>query len=166
MGDGEMESDEYWMRQALVEAKKAAELNEIPVGAVIVCDGQIIASAHNLRETHRQAVSHAEILAIGIACAKLESWRLARCTIYVTLEPCLMCAGALLQSRVQRLVYGAEDPKAGAVSSLYQTLSDQRLNHQIEVRSGVLGQESKELLQEFFRSLRRAKPGSYLSSEG
>ncbi len=146
------------MSEALIEAGKAWDLQEVPVGAVIVYEGEIISRAHNLRETANDSTAHAEILAIRQACRALGNWRLEKATLYVTLEPCLMCAGAILSARIPQLVYGACDPKAGAVVSLYQVLDDRRLNHRVEVTSGVLEEQCSDILSSFFRNLRNNKP--------
>ena len=145
------------MQQALEEAQKAAALGEVPIGAVVVYKDQIIARAHNLRETTQNALTHAESMAIQEACEKIGSWRLEDTTLYVTLEPCPMCAGAILQSRVPRVVYGARDIKAGCVDSLYRLLNDPRFNHECEVTEGVLADECGQLLTDFFRALRARK---------
>lgn len=142
------------MKMALDEAKKAYQELEVPIGAVIVCDDEVIASAHNTREATNQAVNHAEILAIKQANAKLESWRLDRCTLYVTIEPCPMCAGAIIQSRIKRVVYGASDYKAGAHQSKLN-MFEIEFNHKVDVKSGVLESESKNLIQDFFKKLRK-----------
>jgi tRNA(adenine34) deaminase len=147
--------DIHFMEEAIKEAKKAFEKDEPPVGAVIVKDGDIIARGHNLRESLQDPTAHAEMLAIRSAATRLGRWRLSDCVIYVTLEPCIMCAGAMVLARLERLVYGAHDPKAGAVGSLMNLVSDERLNHQIEVTSGVLAAESGALLREFFSSRRK-----------
>ena len=136
-------------------AKKALEKNEPPVGAVIVKDDEIIARGHNMRETLQDPTAHAEMLAIKEAAAKLGRWRLSDCTMYVTLEPCAMCAGAMILARLYRLVYGANDPKAGSVDSLMSLVSDPRLNHQIAVKSGVLAEECGNMLRDFFSSRRQ-----------
>ena len=149
--------DIHFMKEALQEAKKALEKDEPPVGAVIVKDGKVIARGYNLREALQDPTAHAEMLAIRAAAASLGRWRLSDCTMYVTLEPCSMCAGAMVLARFHRLVYGAYDPKAGAVNSLMSLVSDERLNHQIEVQSGVLGQECGDLLRDFFSSRRQGK---------
>ena len=133
--------DHFYMQQALVEAQKAAALGEVPIGAVIVYQDEIIGRAHNLRETTQNALTHAESMAIQQACEKIGSWRLEETTLYVTLEPCPMCAGAILQSRVPRVVYGARDIKAGCVDSLYRLLNDARFNHECEVTEGILADE-------------------------
>ena len=150
-------NDTHFMKEALQEAKKAIDKDEPPVGAVIVKDDEIIARGHNLREALQDPTAHAEMLAIRAAAASLGRWRLSDCIIYVTLEPCAMCAGAMVLARLHRLVYGADDPKAGAVNSLMNLVSDERLNHQIEVQSGVLAQECGDLLRNFFSSRRGDK---------
>lgn len=142
------------MALALAEAEQAAGEDEVPIGAVIVRHGQVLASAHNQREQLRDPTAHAEMIAITQAATALNSWRLEDCTLYVTLEPCPMCAGAIVQSRVKRVVYGADDPKAGAVRSLYQLLEDARLNHRAEVTAGVLAQECGQVLSRFFQEKR------------
>ncbi len=150
-----MENDHrQWMELALLEAKAAADVGEVPVGAVIVNADGLLATGRNDREASQSPLGHAEIRAVEKAVRKVGSWRLEGCTIYVTLEPCIMCMGALLQSRVEKLVFGARDPKAGAVRSLYELASDQRLNHVIEVVEGVLEEESSKMLKEFFKKLR------------
>ena len=146
----------HFMREALQEAKKAFEKDEPPVGAVIVKDGEIIARGHNLRESLKDPTAHAEMLAIRAAAASSGGWRLSGCVMYVTLEPCAMCAGAMVLARLDRLIYGADDPKAGAVNSLMNLASDERLNHQVHIESGILAQECGDLLREFF-SRRRNK---------
>ena len=149
--------DQYYMQQALEEAKKAAALGEVPIGAVLVYKDEIIARAHNLRETTQNALTHAESMVIQEACEKIGSWRLEETTLYVTLEPCPMCAGAILQSRVPRVVYGARDLKAGCVDSLYRLLNDPRFNHECIVTEGVLAYECGQILTDFFRALRERK---------
>jgi tRNA(adenine34) deaminase len=151
------EIDRRFMRLAIEEAKKAEALGEVPIGAVIVKDGEVIATGHNLRETSQNAVTHAELSAIQDACRAVGSWRLEETTLYVTLEPCPMCAGAILQSRVPRVVYGARDPKGGCVDSLYRLLNDPRFNHECDVTEGVLADECGAILTNFFRSLREKK---------
>jgi len=151
------EKDRTYMRAALCEAEKAAQLGEVPIGAVIVYQDEIIACAHNLRETTQNATTHAELLAIQQACEKAGSWRLEDMTLYVTLEPCPMCAGAILQSRIPRVVYGARDVKGGAVDSLYRLLNDARFNHECEVVEGILADECGTILTQFFRHLREQK---------
>jgi tRNA(adenine34) deaminase len=144
-----------FMRLALQEAQQAIEEDEVPVGAVIAHQGRVVASAHNQREQLRDPTAHAEMIAITQAAESLSSWRLTDCTLYVTLEPCPMCAGAILQARIPQLVYGAGDPKAGAVDTLYQLVTDSRLNHQVEVTAGVLASPCSELLTSFFAKQRR-----------
>lgn len=147
--------DEYFMNLAIKEAKKAYILDEVPVGAVIVRDGRVIASAHNSREIMKDATSHAEIIAIREACRALGGWRLMDCDMYVTLEPCPMCAGAMVNARIRRIVFGAFDLRAGACGSIMNIAEDSRLNHRIEVVSGVLEEECRKLLQDFFREKRK-----------
>jgi len=148
--------DEYYMDLALKQAAMAAELDEAPVGAIIVSrEGQIIGAGHNLKESRRDATLHAEMTAIRGACHLLNSWRLLGATIYVTLEPCPMCAGAMIQARLARLVYAAADPKAGAAGSLVDLLRFPAFNHQLEVISGVKEKEAAQLLKEFFRHKRK-----------
>jgi len=142
------------MNLALAEAKKAGREGEVPVGAVLVADGQVIAKGHNRPVALSDPTAHAEILALRKGAAKGGNYRLPRCTLYVTLEPCAMCAGAIMQARVSRLVFGAEDPKAGAVQSLYVLLEDRRLNHQVRVTSGILREECQTILQKFFKERR------------
>jgi tRNA(adenine34) deaminase len=145
------------MREALAEADKARARGEVPVGAVAVHAGRIIGRGHNLRETARDPSAHAELSAMRAAAAYLGSWRLVDVSIYVTLEPCPMCAGALVNARVPRLVYGADDPKAGAIRTLYQLASDERLNHRVEVISGVLADDCAASLRDFFAQIRRKR---------
>lgn len=147
-------TDQDFMREALIEAQKAFDKGEVPIGAVIVRHGKIIARDHNRREEHADPTAHAEVLVIREAGKALGGWRLLDTTLYVTIEPCPMCAGALVQARVPRLVYGAADSKAGAVHSLYQVTEDDRLNHRLEVTSGILALEAAELMQLFFKSRR------------
>ena len=147
--------DIYFMKEALKEAKKAFNKNEIPVGCVIVLDDQIIARGHNLRQTKKSVLGHAEIMAIQKANKKLDSWILENCTMYVTLEPCSMCAGAILQSRIKRLVFGAYEPKHGVCGSIINILDNNEFNHQVEVTSNVLENESSILLKNFFQILRQ-----------
>jgi len=147
--------DVRFMRAALEEAARAAQLGEVPVGAVVVVDGRIVGTGYNRREIDRDPLAHAELLALREAARRLGSWRLAGATMYVTLEPCAMCAGALVNSRVDRLVYGAADPKAGFCGSLGDLVRDPRLNHRMTVEAGVLAEECGELLRGFFSALRR-----------
>ncbi len=146
---------EHFMRIALAEAAAALAEDEVPVGAVIVHGERVIAAAHNQREQLHDPTAHAEMIAITQAAEALGSWRLEGCTLYVTLEPCPMCAGAILQARVDTLVYGAADPKAGAVQTLYQLLDDPRLNHRTQAVGGVLMNECGNILTQFFQSRRR-----------
>ena len=149
--------DRFYMDLALSEAREAAAAGEIPVGAVMVCDGEAIARAHNRREELQNPTAHAEVLALQAASSHLKSWRLEDCSLYVTLEPCIMCVGAILQARVSRLVFGCLDPKAGAVESLYRLCEDSRLNHTLPVTRGVMENECSAILSEFFARLRAAK---------
>lgn len=149
-------TDEEYMREALALAKKAFELGEVPVGAVAVWDGKIVGRGMNLRETDKNALRHAEITAIDEACKNLGGWRLWKCDLYVTLEPCPMCAGAIINSRIKRVIYGASDPKAGSCGSL-TNLFEMPYNHKPEVVSGVLEEECSALLSEFFAKLREKR---------
>ena len=146
--------DSHYMEFALEEAARAGEKWEIPVGAVVVCRGRVIARAHNRREELQSPTAHAEITALESASSALGSWRLNDCTLYVTLEPCIMCVGAILQARISRLVFGCADPKGGAVESLYRLCEDPRLNHHPAVTRGVLEGECGQILTEFFGRLR------------
>jgi tRNA(adenine34) deaminase len=145
------------MRRALDLARQAMTFGEVPVGAVVVRDGRVIAQAFNLRETLNDATAHAERLAITLAGRALGSWRLERCTLYVTLEPCPMCAGAIVQGRIPRVVYGAADPKAGACDSLYRIAADPRFNHRAQIQAGVLAEECGDLLSRFFQGRRQIR---------
>lgn len=147
--------DSEFMRLAIAEARKAEQLDEVPIGAVVVRDGQVIAAAYNRRETDADPAGHAEFLAMKQASDKLGVWRLSGCTVYVTLEPCIMCAGLMHQARIDRCVFGAFDPKAGALGSLYQVNADERLNHVFEVTPGVCEEECASLLKTFFREKRK-----------
>ena len=149
-------ADENFMREALSLAREAAEEGEVPVGAVVVCDGKIVGRGRNRRETKKNALHHAEIEAIGKACKKLGGWRLHRCDLYVTLEPCPMCAGAIINARIKTVYYGATDPKAGSCGSLIN-LFELPYNHQPAMISGVLGDECAEVLKSFFRTLREKR---------
>lgn len=151
----ERPEDRLWMQEALAEARRAAEIGEVPIGAVIVQGMEIVGRGHNRRECDGDPLAHAEILAIRQAAEKIPGWRLDGCTIYVTLEPCAMCAGALVNSRIDRLVYGAADPKAGYCATLGNLVQDPRLNHRLDVTAGVLEEESAALLRGFFGALRR-----------
>jgi tRNA(adenine34) deaminase len=152
-----LEKDNYYMELALKEAKKAAEIGEVPIGAVLVKDEKILARAHNLREVEQRAIAHAELLAIDEACKKTGAWRLEGTTLYVTLEPCPMCAGAIVLSRVNRVVYGAADPKGGCAGTLMNLLQEDRFNHQCEVIPGVKEEACREILSTFFKNLRDRK---------
>ena len=154
-----MTQDEIYMSEALTLAREAAKADEVPVGAIIVRDGEIIARAYNRRETDKCATSHAEVLAIEDACKRLGGWRLPRAVMYVTLEPCPMCAGALINARVERVVYGASDLRFGALGSLFD-LSALPLNHKLEVSRGVLGDECRELISGYFKAKRVKGAGS------
>ena len=154
-GIEDIEAYERYMAAALAEAEGAAAEDRVPVGAVVVKDGQVIAAARNLRHLDSDPTAHAEMLAIRQAAARLGDWRLTGCKLVVTLEPCCMCAGAIVLARIDRLVYGASDPKAGAVDTLYRLCSDGRLNHQVEVVSGVRREECSSILTRFFAAQRR-----------
>jgi tRNA(adenine34) deaminase len=154
---GEKMNDEFFMKEAIHEATKAKELDEVPIGAVIVWKDEIIARGYNLRETSQTTLSHAELIAMQEANEKVGSWRLEDCTLYVTLEPCPMCAGAIVQSRIQRVVYGAPDPKAGCGGTIMNLLNEPRFNHQVEVTQGVLKEDCARLLTDFFKTLRERK---------
>ena len=148
---------QLYMEEAFVEAHKAAALGEVPIGAVVVHQGEIIGRGHNLRETSQDATSHAEVIAIQAACDAIGSWRLEECQLFVTLEPCPMCSGAIILSRLEEVYYGATDPKAGAAGSLLNLLADERFNHQPYLEAGVLAPAASELLASFFRDLRAMK---------
>jgi tRNA(adenine34) deaminase len=160
-----MKSDEYYMQLAIEEAKKAEEIGEVPIGAIIVKDGEIIARAHNLRERDQRSIAHAELLAIDEACKALGSWRLEGATLYVTLEPCAMCAGAIVLSRIEKVVFGASDPKGGCAGTLMNLLQEERFNHQAEVISGVLQEECGQMLSDFFRKIRMKKKQQKMNNE-
>lgn len=150
-----LNNHEFWMEKALLLAKKAEKLGEVPVGAIIVSPrGELIASGFNKKETIPSPLGHAEIIAIHSAASKLGAWRLLDCTLYVTLEPCVMCSGALIQARLKKLVYGTPDPKGGGIHSLYQIGSDIRLNHQLEITEGIKKEECSQLLKDFFKKRR------------
>lgn len=149
--------DENYMKMAIAEAEKARSLDEVPIGAIIVYKGEVISKAHNLRETEQRSIAHAELLAIDEACRKLGTWRLEDATLYVTLEPCPMCAGAIVLSRIKRVVYGASDPKGGCAGTLMNLLEEERFNHQAEVVSGVLQEECGAMLSSFFRDIRKKR---------
>jgi tRNA(adenine34) deaminase len=150
----DLASDELWMEEALRSARRAFEAGEVPVGAVVVCDGRIVGRGWNRNITDADPTAHAEMIALREAGATVGNHRLGSCELFVTIEPCAMCAGALVHARVKRMVYGADDPKAGAVHSVMQVVNHPQLNHKIQVRGGVLAGRSAELLQEFFRNRR------------
>lgn len=153
----QLASDEYFLKEALKEAEKAYKKGEIPVGAVIVVDGNIIARAHNQKEITFDPTAHAEVLAIREASKILGAWRLTEASLYVTKEPCIMCSGAIVNARIKRVVYGCDDPKAGGAVSLYRILQDRRLNHRVELKTGVLEEECRKILQDFFKELRKSQ---------
>lgn len=152
-------TDEDWMKVALDEARKAAEIGEVPIGAIIVRGGEIVGRGHNRREIDHDPTAHAEMLAIREASRSLGGWRLLQSTLYVTLEPCPMCAGAIVQARIDRVVYGASDPKAGCAGTLMNLLQEERFNHQVEVVSSVLQEQCAQMLKEFFRNIRNNSKG-------
>jgi tRNA(adenine34) deaminase len=151
-------TDEHWMKLALEQAERAREESEVPVGAVVVFEGELLALGRNRREQEQDPLAHAEVLALRQAATRRGTWRLNGCTLYVTLEPCAMCTGALVNARVSRLVFGTEDPKAGFCGSLGDLARDPRLNHRLEVTAGVLAEECSRLLREFFVERRTGKP--------
>ncbi|MED1206086.1 tRNA adenosine(34) deaminase TadA [Heyndrickxia acidicola] len=150
-------SDEHFMREAMKEAEKAKAKNEVPIGAIVVLKDEIVGRGHNLRETTQNAVTHAEMIAIQEACQRVGSWRLEEAVLYVTLEPCPMCSGAIILSRINKVVYGAVDPKAGCAGTLMNLLQDSRFNHQCELVSGVLERECSYMLSAFFKEIRVRK---------
>ncbi|CUN02045.1 MULTISPECIES: tRNA adenosine(34) deaminase TadA [Turicibacter] len=154
-----------YMQAAIEEAKKAQNLGEVPIGAVIVKDGEIIARGYNLRETSQLSNAHAEMIAIAKANEMVGSWRLEDCTLYVTLEPCPMCAGAIVQSRIPTVVFGAHDPKGGCCGTIYNLLDESKFNHRCELVSGVLEEECGQLLSDFFRNLRQKKKQQRVDNE-
>lgn len=157
-GDGMgVSDDEKYMRMALDEAKKAYALEEVPIGAVLVIDEVVVSCGHNMRETWQDATAHAEMIALKEGCNRLQRWRLTGATLYVTIEPCPMCAGALVMSRIDRLVYGSADYKAGAVESIFNIVNHRGLNHRLNVTAGVLGDECQALMKRFFRERRKDK---------
>ncbi len=149
-----MNQDEYFMRVAIEEAKKGEAIGEVPIGCVIVKDGEIIARGHNLKEIEQNPILHAEMVAIQRASEKLGSWRLEGTAMYVTLEPCPMCAGGIIMARIERVVYGASDPRGGCAGTLMNLLQDERFNHRCEVESGILAEECGQMLVDFFKKLR------------
>ena len=152
-----LSDDEFWMRRCLELAQQAAQADEVPVGAVVVLDGQVIGEGHNLREKTADPTAHAEIVALRQAAQTLGHWRILDATLYVTLEPCAMCAGALVNARVSRIVYGCRDPKAGAVDSIFEIPTEQRLNHRLTVQGGILADECARVLSDFFKQKRHEK---------
>lgn len=153
----EIKTNEKYMRMALAEAKKAAAANEVPIGCVIVRNGRVIAKDHNRRNKDKSVLSHAELLCISEACRKTKDWRLEDCIMYITLEPCQMCAGAIVQARIPHVIIGSMNPKAGCAGSVINLLQMQEFNHQVEITSGVLVEECSELLSSFFAGLREEK---------
>lgn len=151
-----MEEKERYMSEALKEAKKAYDKEEIPIGAIIVKDGKIIARGHNLKEEKNDSTYHAEIIAIKKACKKLNSWRLTDCEMYITLEPCPMCAGAIIQSRIKKIYIGTMDPKTGACGSVLNLL-EYKFNHKVEIETGILKEQSEKIIKNFFKDLRKNK---------
>ncbi|WP_408955288.1 tRNA adenosine(34) deaminase TadA [Natroniella sp. ANB-PHB2] len=147
--------DEYYMKIALEEAEKAFQKGEVPIAAIVVKNDQVIAKAHNLKEDLQDPTAHAEVLAIRQAANSLGGWRLSGSTLYVTIEPCPMCAGAIVQARIDNLVYGANDLKAGGAGTLFNIVNDERLNHRLEVKSGVLKEDCSQIMKCFFKSLRK-----------
>ena len=156
-----MTTDEKWMKAAIKQAEKAKKLDEVPIGCVIVLDGKIIARGYNRRNTDHTSLAHAEMMAIKEACKKIRDWRLEECTLYVTLEPCQMCAGAIVQSRVKRVVIGAMNKKAGCAGSIFNLLEEDRFNHKAEVVRGVLENECSEMMSTFFKELRAKKSHAF-----
>ncbi len=153
----EVKLNEKYMKMAIREASKAGKGSEVPIGCVIVHDGKVIARAHNRRNRDKSVLSHAELLAISEACSKMKDWRLEDCTMYITLEPCQMCAGAIVQARIPKVVIGAMNPKAGCAGSIINLLQMDRFNHQVEIQSGVCVEECSALLSDFFAQLREEK---------
>ena len=156
-----MENKEKFMKEALKEAKKAYEKLEVPVGCVIVKEGKIIARAHNLKETKYDTTKHAEILAIQKASKKLEAWRLLDCEMYITLEPCSMCAGAIINSRIKKIYIGAMDKKTGAAGSVLNLFNDYKFNHKVEIETGIMQEECETILKDFFKYLRKIKKENF-----
>lgn len=159
-----MQPEDY-MEMALAEARQAELMDEVPIGAIVVYHGKVIGAGHNMRERFQNAAYHAELLAIMEACEYLGSWRLEECDLYVTLEPCMMCSGAIMNSRIRTLYYGAKNPKAGTVESLYHLLSDSRFNHQVEIRSGIKENECQQLLKQFFKRVRKVRKAARKSAQ-
>lgn len=160
-----MDKDTLYMELAIKEALKAKAIGEVPIGAVIVHNDEVVGSGYNLRESEQRSIAHAEMIAIDQACASMGTWRLEDATLYVTLEPCPMCAGAIVLSRVKRVVYGAADPKGGCAGTLMNLLNEKRFNHQVEVAKGILEEECGLMLSDFFRDLRKQKKAEKASSK-
>ncbi|MGM0924739.1 MAG: tRNA adenosine(34) deaminase TadA [Bacillota bacterium] len=160
-----MDKDTVYMELAIKEALKAKAIGEVPIGAVIVHNDEVVGSGYNLRESEQRSIAHAEMIAIDQACATMGTWRLEDATLYVTLEPCPMCAGAIVLSRVKRVVYGAADPKGGCAGTLMNLLDEKRFNHQVEVVKGILEEECGLMLSDFFRDLRKQKKAEKASSK-
>lgn len=160
-----LEEKEQFMQEAIKEAKKAEQLAEVPIGAVVVLNGEVIGRGHNRRETSQYAAAHAEMYAIKEANERLENWRLEDCQLFVTLEPCAMCSGAIVLSRIEEVYYGPADPKGGTAGTLMNLLEEERFNHQCHVEKGILEKECSELLTNFFRDLRRRKKAAKLRKD-
>lgn len=154
-----MNQEEKYMKEAVKQAKKAAAIGDVPIGCVIVSDDKIIARAYNQRNKKKTTLAHAELLAIQKASKKIGDWRLEGCTMYITLEPCQMCAGAIVQARIPKVVIGAMNPKAGCAGSVLNILQVEAFNHQVEIETGILGEECSQMMSEFFRELRKKKKG-------
>ena len=150
--------NEYFMNEAIIEARKAYSIGDVPVGCVIVINNEIVARSHNLRHNKRNSLYHAEMIAIHKACKKLNRWILDDATIYITIEPCLMCAGAILQSRIKKIVYGKNEPKSGCIESVFNVFDNIKVNHKIDITSGILATEIEEMMQQFFKDLRNKRP--------
>ena len=148
---------EYYMKEALIEANKALKLNEVPIGAIIVYKNEIIARGYNMRNTLKNVLGHAEIIAINEASKYIGDWRLEECEMYITLEPCPMCAGAIVQARIPKVIFGARNAKAGCAGSVLNLLQQEKLNHRVEVIEGILAEESSKMLKDFFREFRKNK---------
>lgn len=149
--------DKYFMEEAIKEARKAYKIGDVPVGCVIVINGEIVARSHNLRHNFKNSLFHAEMIAIHKACTKLNRWILDDATLYVTIEPCLMCSGAILQSRIKRLVYGNSEPKFGCVESVMNVFDNEKFNHKVEITKGICAEEISQMMKEFFKELRKNK---------
>lgn len=154
---GDCGQDEKFMKEAIKQAKKAAAIDEVPIGCVIVCDGKVIARGYNKRNTMKTTLAHAELLAIRKACKKLGDWRVENCTMYITLEPCQMCAGAIVQARIPRVVIGAMNKKAGCAGSILNLLEMKEFNHQVQVTRGVMEEVCSKMMSDFFREMRKKK---------